>query len=357
MMGADHLKFSELYGSEPELEAGAPGRVNLLGEHTDYNEGYVLPTAIPQRTQVEMARSQDEWCRFYSANFDELVRYRAGGAIAHGFTGYVAGCIEVLREAGCAIAPVNLLIRSEVPIGAGLSSSAALEVAVLRGLRGLFQIDIDDLAIALLAQQAEIRFAGVRCGIMDQMAASFGDALHMLFLDTRTLERCLLPLPEHAELIVLDSGVPRRLAASAYNQRRQECEEAARRLGVMALRDIEDLAITESLPEPLNRRARHVFSENQRVLLAVSGVSAEEFGELMNASHASLRDDYEVSVPALDLLVELLQKQPAVYGARLTGAGFGGACVALAKAGQAAAVKATALAAYRAQGHGGRVLV
>jgi len=349
--------FADFFGGRPEVEASAPGRVNLLGEHTDYNDGFVLPIAIPQRTWVEIARSPDEWNRFRSMNMNGLVHYQPGGAFPSGFAAYLAGCIEVLREESEAMTPVNLLVRSDVPMGAGLSSSAALEVAVLRGLCALFQIAVDDVDIALLAQQAEIRFAGVRCGIMDQMAASLADRQHMLFLDTRTLERRLLPLPEHSELIVLDSGVPRSLADSAYNRRRAECEEAAGLLGISMLRDLDAPDLADVLPEPLNRRARHVISENRRVLDAVSGVSAGKFGELMNASHASLRDDFEVSLPALDCLVELLQNHPDIYGARLTGAGFGGACVALARVGRGGEVGAAVLAAYQAKGYQGELLV
>jgi len=349
--------FNDFFGSQPEVVSSAPGRVNLLGEHTDYNDGFVLPIAIPQRTWVALSRSQDKWCRFRSKNMNGLVHFGEGGAIPSGFAAYLAGCFEVLREEFNNMVPVNLLVSSDVPMGAGLSSSAALEVAALRGLRELFGLAIDDIDIALLAQQAEIRFAGVRCGIMDQMAASLADERHMLFLDTRTLERRLLPLPEQSELVVLDSGVPQTLAGSAYNQRRAECEEAASKLGISMLRDLDDAELTDVLPEPLNRRARHVVSENQRVLNAVSGVSADAFGALMNASHESLRDDFEVSVPALDCLVELLQNHADIYGARLTGAGFGGACVALAREGQGAKVGEEILTAYGSKGYQGRVLV
>jgi galactokinase len=178
----------------------------------------------------------------------------------------------------------------------------------------------------------------------------------MLFLDTRTLESRLLPLPANAAFMVVDSGVPRSLAASAYNQRRSECEQATQLLGVRALRDITDLSRLASLPAPLDRRARHVVTENQRVLEAADGVDAERFGELMNASHASLRDDYEVSVQALDTLVEILQRHPKVYGARLTGAGFGGASVALVERGAQAAIQASVLEVYERKGYRGSVL-
>jgi len=350
-------EFRDIFGYDPQAAAEAPGRVNLLGEHTDYNDGFVLPTTIPQTCRVELALSRNRSHHFYSAELNQLVKYHEGDKTPTGFARYVLGCIRMLRKMGHVLTPVVLAIRSDVPIGAGLSSSAALEVAVLRGLRKLFRLKLDDVDIALIAQQAEIRYAGVNCGIMDQMASSLGDASHMLFLDTRTLERRLLPLPEDSELIVLDSGIPRSLATSAYNQRRAECEEAARQLGVKALRDIDDVSEVAHLPSPLDRRARHVVAENNRVLRAIEGVSAAEFGRLMNASHASLRDDFEVSIPALDLLVELLQQQPEVYGARLTGAGFGGACVALAKQGAADAVKTEVLTAYEKRGQKGRVLV
>ena len=350
-------EFADFFAAQAEVKVSAPGRVNLLGEHTDYNDGFVLPAAIPQRTWVEMSRSPDEWNRFRSMNVNGLIHYQTGGAFPSGFAAYLAGCVEVLREESEAMVPVNVLVRSEVPMGEGLSSSAALEVAMLRGLRELFGFAVDDVDIALLAQQAEIRFTGVSCGIMEPMAVSLADERHMLFLDTRTLERRLLPLPEHSELVVLDSGVPRSLADSANNQRRMECEEAASRLGISMLRDLDDPELTDVLPEPLNRRARHVITENRRVLDAVSGVSANEFGELMNASHASLRDDFEVSLPALDCLVELLQHHSDIYGARLTGTGTGGVCVALARAGRGSHAAEDVLAAYRAKGYQGRALV
>jgi galactokinase len=192
---------------------------------------------------------------------------------------------------------------------------------------------------------------------MDQMASSLADCGHMLFIDARTLEHRLVPLPPDSALIVADSGVPRKLAASKYNERRAECEEAARKLGVAALRDVREPGAVEQLPAPLRQRARHVVQEDLRVLEAIAGVDAPRFGELMNASHASLRDDYEVSIPELDELVAQLRAQPGVFGARLTGAGFGGACVALCRAGQAREAANAALAGYNKHGRQGRVLI
>jgi len=349
--------FQKIFAEIPETEASATGRVNLLGEHTDYNDGFVLPTAIPQSTTVQLGLSNDLQHHFYSEDLDELVTILETNRTPSGFGSYIFGCLQLLEKEGHKIPPLNVYVKSSVPIGSGLSSSAALEVATLRGVRSLLKLPLDDIQIAQLAQQAEIHYAGVKCGIMDQMASSLADTEHILFLDTRTLERQILPFPRGAEVLVMDSGVPRTLASSGYNQRRAECEEAAHLLRVKALRDITDPNIVEELPEPLRRRARHVVTEDNRVLEALQGVSAQRFGELMNASHASLRDDYEVSVPALDTLVAMLQETPGVFGARLTGAGFGGACVALVEAGRGSAIAIDVLQRYNSAGNNGRILV
>ncbi|MGV0025920.1 galactokinase [Phormidesmis priestleyi] len=352
------MNFEQIFNASPKVQASAPGRVNLLGEHTDYNDGFVLPTAISQQTTVSMVPSPNDRHHFYSVELEEQVDIRLTDPTPKGFSSYVYGCLKVLAQAGYTVPPLNIFVTSSVPIGSGLSSSAALEVATLRSLRSLLDLDLDDVRIAQLGQQAEIQYAGVACGIMDQMASSLADLQHMLFLDTRSLDRQLLPFPTNAEMIVMDSGVPRTLATSGYNQRRAECEEAAQQLGVKALRDITDLQAIVHLSDPLRQRSRHVITENDRVLRARSAnLSAIEFGELMNASHASLRDDYEVSVPALDSLVNLLQSTPNVFGARLTGAGFGGACVALVAAGKGDAIAHEVLARYQATGHTGQIFV
>jgi galactokinase len=346
--------FTRTFGHPPAVTADAPGRVNLLGEHTDYNEGYVLPSVTPQRTRVVVGAAPGSRFRLYSSDLDERVELEAGRRPDAGFGRYVHGCIEVLRERGVRVPPVDLLVESDVPIGAGLSSSAALEVAVLRAMRAFIGLELTDLEIATLAHRAEVEYAGVRCGVLDQMAASLGRPDGMLFIDTRTLESRAHPLP--ARVLAIDSGTRRALADSAYNARRAECEEAARLLGVRSLRDVADVAALRGLPPPLDRRARHVVTENARVLAAL-GAPAAAFGALMNASHASLRDDFEVSTPALDALAGALQSQPGIHGARLTGAGFGGACVALADEGAAARAVPAALDALRALGHKGRVLI
>lgn len=351
------MDFIQIFNSAPAVQASAPGRVNLLGEHTDYNDGFVLPTAISQQTTVYLGFSPNDRHHFYSQELEAQTNVATHEQAPEGFASYIFGCIRVLEQEHVIVPPLDVFVTSCVPIGSGLSSSAALEVAMLRGLRSLLQLDLDDVRIAQLGQQAERQFAGVQCGIMDQMASSLADTSHLLFLDTRTLDRQLLPLPAGTEILVMDSGIPRTLAGSGYNQRRAECEQAAQHLGVQALRDVQDVAAIAKLPEPLQRRARHVITENNRVLEACQGVSAERFGELMNASHASLRDDYEVSVEGLDRLVAILQATPDVLGARLTGAGFGGACVALVTAGKASAIGEAVLEQYNRQGYTGQVLV
>ena len=349
--------FESVYGGAPEARAQAPGRVNLLGEHTDYNDGYVLPIAITQQTRVAMRRNGQALVSLHAAELGSTVAFALGKLPAEHFASYVYGCLMLVQARGIAIAPLDIHVASEVPIGVGLSSSAALEVATLRCLRELLALPLDDVLIAQLGQRAEIDYAGVRVGIMDQMASSLAGTTRALLLDTRTLERRLVSLPAGSAVLVLDSGIPRTLAGSGYNQRRAECEQAAKALGVASLRDVQGVEQLAALPELLLRRARHVVTENARVLAAVDSATPEVFGALMNASHASLRDDYEVSVPPLDQLVALLQAHPAVYGARLTGAGFGGACVALCRQETLQAVASAVLSDYARAGQAGRLLV
>ena len=307
-----------------------------------------------------MRRNSGHEFSLHAAELGQTVRFTLAQPPAEHFASYVFGCLALAREHGAQgmqIAPLDIHVASEVPMGVGLSSSAALEVATLRCLRQLLGLAMDDVQIAQLAQRAEIEFAGVRCGIMDQMASSLADTSRALLLDTRTLARRFVPLPPDSCVLVLDSGIARSLAASGYNQRRAECEQAAALLGVASLRDVSDVHQLATLPDVLLRRARHVVSENARVLQAVDCTRPEDFGRLMNASHASLRDDYEVSTAGLDTLVALLQQQPGVLGARLTGAGFGGACVALCQAGMEREVASAVLNAYRQAGGTGRKLV
>ena len=351
------LSMESFFSGAPEAHESAPGRVNLLGEHTDYNDGFMLPVATPQRTEVAIGVSRDGHFNLYSATLDASVRFGRNETAPPGFGSYIEGCIRMVEAEGITVPPLRVYVNTALPVGAGLSSSAALEVAMLRALRTLLGLPFDDVALARMAQRAEIAYAKVNCGIMDQMASSLADTGHMLFIDARTLAYQLHQMPTDSEMIVIDTGVPRTLASSKYNERRAECDEAARRLGVPSLRDVSEPDAVEALPSPLRERARHVVRENQRVLEAAGGVGARRFGELMNASHASLRDDYAVSIPALDFLSDYLRVQPEVYGARLTGAGFGGACVALCRQGAAQRAGAAALARFNAGGMQGSLLI
>lgn len=346
------------FGRAPRVTGSAPGRVNLMGEHTDYNGGYVLPTAIPRQTHVALAPRADGLVRVVSASLagaGAAATYALGAeAPGRGWLDYVQGVTVTLRAAGHVIGGFDASLASTVPLGSGLASSAALEVALLRTLREAFSLALDDVALALCGQRAENEFVGARVGVMDQMAASLADARTALLLDTRSLAYQRLPLPVSADLVVLDSGVKHAHAASNYNLRRAECERACVLLDVAQLRDLSlaDLPRIGALPAPLDRRARHVVTENARVLAAVAALRAGDLpwlGALFAASHASQRDDYEVSVPEVDRLVTLAEREPAVYGARLTGGGFGGSIVLLARAGTGRAAAERIAAAYAAE--------
>jgi galactokinase len=354
------LTFREIFGRAPQVSAHAPGRVNLIGEHTDYNDGLVLPTTIPQRTDVEIAPSGDDRVQAWSANVSTNgmpASYRLGHEQArHAWVDFAQGATAALREAGLGLGGFDLRVESTIPLGSGLSSSAALLVAVLRGLREAFAIDLDDTALARLAHRAENSLVGAPVGIMDQMVCSLGRAGHALFLDTRSMRVEHIPLPAAADLVVINSNVHHAHAGGEYGTRRRECEEAAARLGVPALRDIAwtsaDRERLESLPTLLARRARHVVSENARVermVDALRGEDVETAGALLAAGHASLRDDFEVSTPEIDLLVDIAAGQADVFGARLTGGGFGGSIVALARAGTGRSVAEAVAADYESR--------
>lgn len=326
--------------------ARAPGRVNLLGGHTDYSGGFVLPTTIDRAVYVALRASGDETVRLRSVDFDEDATFslEAETAIEElpTWARYVAGVTAELRRRGYAPEGFEALIAGNIPLGAGLSSSAALEVATAVGLGELFSLGLGAVETARLCQRAEQEHIGVECGIMDQFSSRLGRAGHALFLDCRSLEHRHVPLPlaEDVCLVVADSGVRRELASSKYNERRRECEEAARFFAqfdasIESLRDVPEALIEKQgteLDDTLRRRARHVVSENERVergatLLADGDLEA--FGQLMNASHASLASGYEVSCAELDALVEIAQSVEGVLGTRMTGAGFGGCTVTL----------------------------
>jgi galactokinase len=346
--------FEELFGRKATIRADAPGRVNLIGEHTDYSGGFVLPLAIPQRTRVELAPRDEPLVRAWSANVEDrhVEEYRLGEEEpGHGWLDYVQGVTEVLRKADYPLTGFDLRLESDVPLGSGLSSSAALEVSLLRALRQAFGLDLDDVRLALAGQKAENDFVGAPVGVMDQMASSLADESTALFLDTRSLGYEKVPLPQQAQILVIDSGISHRHSTGEYRTRRQECETAAELLGVPQLRDLnnQDLWRLASLPEPLDRRARHVITENARVRSAVAALRERDLprlGKLLEASHESLRNDFEVSIPEIDRLVELAQKEPAAYGARMTGGGFGGSIVAVVQQGAAREVGERVAARY-----------
>jgi galactokinase len=326
---------------EMVVRADAPGRVNLIGEHTDYNGGFVLPMPIPQRTRVALRRRGDGGVRVSSsAEGVSPVSWKVGSEEPSGsWADYVAGVFSVARSAGLPVGGVKLWVSSDVPLGSGLSSSAALEVAVLRALRAALGWTLDDVALARLAHRAEVEFVGARVGLMDQLASSCGIDGEALLIDCRDVTLTPVPLPADAEVAVISSGIRHSNATGGYNERRAECERAAALLGVKSLREVESEADAAALPAPLHRRVRHVVSENRRVLDMVDAFAVgdlEAAGRLMGESHASLRDDYEVSVAGVDRLVATAAARGDVYGARMTGAGFGGSVVLLCHAGAAA---------------------
>jgi len=344
--------------------ADAPGRVNLIGEHTDYNEGLVLPTATPQRTVVELSPREDQVVRVESLGYMP-VAYRLGEERHAGDWGdYVRGVTWVLTNAGHQIRGFDAGIASRVPPGAGLSSSAALEIALLRALRDAFSLALDDMALAYAAHKAERDLVGARVGTMDQIAAALARTGEALLIDMRKANIERVPIPESVEIIVIDSGIAHDNAKQgAYNERRAQCEAAARRLGIASLRDatlgdVERLAPQDAM---LARRVRHVVSENERVRAFVAALAAGDVsrcGALVDASHASLREDFEVSIEELDVLADALRSQRGVHGARLVGAGFGGSVLALANAGCAADAARAAAERYRSRtGRTGRVVM
>jgi galactokinase len=348
--------FAELFGRGAEVMADAHGRVNLIGEHTDYNGGFVLPVPIPQRTTVELARREDRAVRVASALDGGAVHtFELGGeAPTGGWMDYVQGVTATLAQEGFRLRGFDARITSDVPAGSGLASSAALEVSLLRALRQALSLDLDDVRLALIGQHAENEFVGARVGVMDQMSASVGMTGHALFLDTRDLTWEQVALPETIDLIVIHSGISHANASSEYNVRRAECERACALLGIASLRDlrVSDLPPAGVLPPPLDRRTRHVVTENERVQGVVQALRAgamARLGQLLTWSHESLRDDYEVSTPEIDRLVEAVARQRGVFGARLTGGGFGGSIVAVAERGAGSTAAEPAAIEYARQ--------
>ncbi len=332
--------YLEHYGEQASFIARAPGRVNLIGEHTDYNDGWVLPAAIDYDVRAAIKARPDQTVRLYSLDFDQDDSFDLEAPIeladeSKSWSNYVRGVASILKQEGYRLRGMDAVISGNVPRGAGLSSSAAIELATITAFRILNGLDISPVKAALYCQRAENEFVGMRCGVMDQFISSLGQANQALLIDCRSLEYQLVPLPAGASIVVVNSGVPRALVDSAYNERRSQCEEGSRILGVKALRDV-SVEMLESriseLSEVVGRRCRHIVTENQRVLDSVNALKKGDlaaFGKLMNASHRSMRDWYEISIPQLDALADIQQHVKGCYGARLTGAGFGGCTVAL----------------------------
>jgi galactokinase len=335
--------FIRLYGTKPRLFR-APGRVNLIGEHTDYNDGFVLPIAIDRETIVAAAPRIDRLLKVRSTSMSAPVEIdldRPGSPRRGEWFAYVEGVARALMARGKALVGADLLIESNVPLGAGLSSSAALEISSGLALLGVSEQELDHLTLTLVGRDAEHTYVGTMCGIMDQYVATFGKSNNALLIDCRTLESTEIPVVlSNIEIVVCDTHVKHNLASSEYNIRRAQCEEGVRLLkqvipNIKALRDVSKSQLDhyqDRLPEVIKRRCRHVITENARTLNAADALTVGDLkgmGTLMSESHRSLRDDYEVSCRELDLMVELAQSASIVFGARMTGGGFGGCTVNL----------------------------
>jgi galactokinase len=348
--------FREAYGSDPAGVWHAPGRVNLIGEHTDYNDGFVLPFAVPWGVTAAVSPRTDDRIRLVSLQASGERQDLDTPEAARGWARYPAGVIWTLREKGLAVAGADILVDGDVPKGAGLSSSAALEVATAIALDDLYGLALEPIELAEICQSSENEFVGMPCGIMDQAASLLSREGHVLLLDCRSLARRIIPfdLARHGlRLLIINTGVHHELADGQYAARRRDCEEAAKRLGVPALRDVTDLAAAlETLSGNERRRTQHVVTENHRVQAVIGLLRAgavAEIGALLNASHLSLRDQFEVSCPELDVAVEAAIRGGA-RGARMTGGGFGGSAIALVAEERVADVRAEVLAAYEGRG-------
>ncbi len=347
--------FLEAFGEKPAFLVRAPGRVNLIGEHTDYNDGFVLPMAIDRAAWIGLRRRDDRKVRLRSLEYQATAEFSLDELEqGKGWAEYVKGVASELIAAGLPVEGWEGVLGGNVPSSAGLSSSAAVELAVARAFAAVAGFAWDPVRMAKVGQRAENHWVGVNSGIMDQMASAAAQAGHALFLDCRSLEYEQVPVPDGVAVVVMDTSTRRGLVDSAYNERRAQCEAAAAFFGVPALRDVSLERFEEERgkmkDEVVMRRARHIITENRRVLDAVAAMRAGEvqkLGQLFNESHASLRDDFEVTNEALNQIVEAAQAQSACYGARMTGAGFGGCAVALIDDGKVGEFVGAVEAGYR----------
>ena len=358
-MNTQNLKqsFVSYFNSESEIIVRAPGRVNLIGEHTDYNDGFVLPMAIDHAVWLALRPRDDKTVRLFSLDLETESAFELDSLTkGSDWIEYPKSIAYELMKAGYELRGFDAVMTGDVPRGAGLSSSAAVELAVARAFAAVSGFEWDAPKMAKISQKAENEWVGVNCGIMDQMASAACKEGHALFLDCRSLEIQHAPLPQSVSIVILDTSTRRGLVGSAYNERRNQCEEAARWFGVKALRDVsveefERKTKDETgLSEVAFKRARHIVTENARVLEAMEVMKAgnvKRLGELFNASHDSLRDDFEVTNDALNIMVDCAREQVSCYGARMTGAGFGGCAVALVKEENAAEFVTAVSAAYK----------
>lgn len=330
-------KFKSINGTSPKWLARGPGRVNLIGEHTDYNDGFVLPMALDRAVWIALSPTDDRRVGLHLMDFDSQIGFSLDdiSKTDHSPAEYIKGVAAMMMADGYPLRGWRGVMKGDVPIGAGLSSSAALEMAVARAFCALSDIPWDAKKMALLGQRVENQWLGLKTGIMDQMISAAGAEGHALLIDCRALEWKAAPLPAGAVAVVMDTGTRRGLVSSAYNERREQCETAAHHFHVKALRDVsveQFKAHENELDDLTRRRARHVITENARTLAAYEAMIAGDarvLGALMDASHESLQHDFEVSAATLNTIVGIARRHPACYGARMTGAGFGGCAVAL----------------------------
>jgi galactokinase len=354
-------EFSRRFGRAPTVSS-APGRVNLIGEHTDYNDGFVMPAALEFATRVAAAPRDDRRLRVYSMTMNETRDFdldAPGATGRHDWSDYVFGVAVMLERSGRKLAGADLVVSTDVPLGSGLSSSAALEVGTAHALLAASKLPFEPVAAAKICQRAENDYVGMRCGIMDQYVSACGVAGNALLIDCRSLESRNVPIAANLKLLVANSQVRHQHAGGEYNKRREACEEGVRLLkpalgSIAALRDVTPEALEAHkglMSDLVYRRCRHIVTENARVIEAERALNAGDFaacGRAMNASHASMRDDFEITCREVDILADLAQKLPGVYGSRMTGGGFGGCTVSLVEAGAATSVSAALIEKYRA---------
>lgn len=333
--------FEQVFGYVPTDMFQAPGRVNLIGEHTDYNDGFVLPCAINYQTIVACSKRSDNIIRVIAADFDNQEnQFNLSQAIEFDpdcmWANYIRGVVKVFADQGYLLGGLDLVVSGNVPQGAGLSSSASLEVAIGQMLNDMFRLNLDGAQIALYGQEAENKFVGCNCGIMDQMISACGESQHALLLDCRSLETHAVNMPDDLVVMIINSNKKRGLVDSEYNTRRKQCEEAAKYFGVKALRDVSYEMFLDKCKglDPITaKRAKHIITENHRTLDAAKALENQDIqtlSQLMKASHLSMRDDFEITAPEVDALVEIIDNVLGqAGGVRMTGGGFGGCVVAL----------------------------